>query len=307
MAAHAITSAFERRGVEPGSPEWLRYMTGSKIAAVLGLSPYESPFSLHVRMEGAIPADPSTELQERGHYLEPAVRAWFKDQHPTWRVSRTGMWVSHERPRDAYSPDGLIRVGRRGVRLFEAKSALHAEQWGAPGSPDIPIYYACQLQWGMGVLGIDVAHLAVITSQLRFAEYVVPFDAEDFAFLRSQVDVFLDRLDRGVRPDIDGHDATYDVVKALHPNIDGGGVQLPSELASAFCSAKHAEKEAGVEAKRQTALLAEFMGSAQAALYGKRVIARRQAKAGGTPYVVAARDLPTSLGVGDDGLLEAAS
>jgi hypothetical protein len=47
------------------------------------------------------------------------------------------------------------------------------------------------------------------------------------------------------------------------------------------------------------------MGAAQVAMYGKRVIARRQAKKGGTPYVVAARDLPSSL---DDGFkLEAAS
>jgi putative phage-type endonuclease len=305
MGGHPITSAFERRGVEPGSAEWLQFMTGSKIAAVLGLSPYESPFSLHVRMEGAVAAEPSNELQERGHYLEPAVRSWFKDQHPTWRVSRTGMWISHEWPRFAYSPDGLIRVGRRGVRLFEAKSALHAEQWGEPGSADIPIYYACQLQWGMGLLGLEVAHLAVITSQLRFAEYVVPFDAEDFGFLRSQVEVFLDRLDRGVRPDIDGHDATYEVVKALHPDIDGGAVQLSPDLAGDYCAAKAAEKDAAVEAKRCTALLAEAMGAAQVAMYGKRVIARRQAKKGGTAYEVAARDLPSSL---DDGFkLEAAS
>jgi hypothetical protein len=28
----------------PGSAEWLREMTASKVAAVLGLSPWESPF-----------------------------------------------------------------------------------------------------------------------------------------------------------------------------------------------------------------------------------------------------------------------
>jgi putative phage-type endonuclease len=301
---HPISEAFERRDVEPGSREWFRFMTGSKIAAVLGLSPYESPFSLHLRMEGAVPLDPQNDVQARGHYLEPAIRAWFKDQHPTWRVSRTGMWIRHDQPRYAYSPDGVIRVGRKGLRLFEAKSAASEDQWGEPGTDEIPIYYRCQLMWGMGVLGLDVAHLAVITTRLRFAEYVVNFDADDFAFVADQVDVFLDRLDRGVRPDIDSHDQTYEVLRSLHPDIDGGDCLVPADLAARYCDAKRGAAAAIAEEKHATSLLAQHMGTAAYAKFGKTTIARRQAKGGGRPYLVAGRNLPTDF---SDAALEAAS
>jgi len=38
--------------LEPGSAGWYQFMTASKVAAAMGLSPYESPFSLWHRMAG---------------------------------------------------------------------------------------------------------------------------------------------------------------------------------------------------------------------------------------------------------------
>ena len=40
--------------LQPGSPDWQTRMTASKVAAVLGLSPWESRFSLWHRMSGLI-------------------------------------------------------------------------------------------------------------------------------------------------------------------------------------------------------------------------------------------------------------
>jgi putative phage-type endonuclease len=286
-------NAVEVPGVEPGSAEWLRYMTGSKIAAVMGLSSYESEFSLFLRMQGAIPAQQVTDLMQRGHYLEPAIRSWFSDQHPGWGMTQTGMWVSAARPLHAVSPDGLVTTSDGEVRLFEAKSAIQDDQWGEPGSDEIPVGYRCQVMWGMDVLGLKVAHVAVLTRQLAFAEYVVNYDEADAALLRERADAFLAALERDERPSIDGHDATYEAVKALHPDIDGGDIPVPDELAEAFCRARHAKKAAEAEAKRTTSLLADHMGAAQRATFAGRTIASRLSKGGGTPYLTAAQNLPT--------------
>ena len=121
------------------------------------------------------------------------------------------------------------------------------------------------------------------------------------AVVTEAAQVFLDRLDAGVRPDIDTHDETYRVVRELHPDIDGSAVQVPFELARDYTAAKRAEVASAAEAKRQTALLAEHMGSASAAMYGEHVLARRQSKQGGTPFLVVGKNLPLI----DDEMLEA--
>jgi putative phage-type endonuclease len=279
-------------GALPGSAEWLQYMTGSKIAAVMGLSPYESRFSLHLRMQGRVEGKVVTDEMQRGHYLEPAIRAWFCDQHPGWGLHKTGMLASRTRDLHAVSPDGLITADRGELRLFEAKSAMFADEWGEPGSGEIPIGYRCQVMWGMDLLGVKVAHVAVLTGQLTFVEYVVEYDADDAALLRKSADDFLAELAAGERPDIDGHSETYEVIKAMHPEIAPMTVEVPEDLFRLYCQSKAAVQAAEFEARRATSLVADHMGRAQRAVFAGRALASRQAKKGGTPYVVAARSLP---------------
>ena len=66
--------------LDPGSPGWLRLMTASKVAAILGVSQWDSPRSMWHRMRNELPAEPQSTVQSRGHYLEPAVLAWWADQ-----------------------------------------------------------------------------------------------------------------------------------------------------------------------------------------------------------------------------------
>ena len=79
----------------PGSPEWLQRMSASKIAAVVGLSPYQSRYSLWMQMAGLAPQPVQTKAMSRGHYLEPAIAAWFADQHPDWTVTTTAVSYTH--------------------------------------------------------------------------------------------------------------------------------------------------------------------------------------------------------------------
>lgn len=94
--------------MEPGSPDWLATMSASKIAAVVGLSTYESRFSLWHRMSGLIDPEPDDDEKRRGHYLEPAIARWFADQHPEWVIEPTGTWGHQDRPWQTASPDRLV-------------------------------------------------------------------------------------------------------------------------------------------------------------------------------------------------------
>ncbi len=91
-------------GLDPGSEAWLREMTASKVPAVLGLSPWESRFSLWYRMAGLVPAQDETAAMARGNYLEDAVARWVADQHRL--VIHEGLtWRNKARPWQVASPD----------------------------------------------------------------------------------------------------------------------------------------------------------------------------------------------------------
>src|SRR5689334_4090086 len=98
-------------GIAPGSEEWLKTISASKVAAILGLSKWESPRSLWHQMRGDLPREEPTTAQSRGHYLEPAILAWFFDQHPELRQSaKTGAsyvdgWKSAAPDAVAYRPE----------------------------------------------------------------------------------------------------------------------------------------------------------------------------------------------------------
>ncbi len=284
----------------PGSPEWMRLMTASKIAAVVGLSPWESRFSLWHRMAGLVPPDPDSDVKRRGHYLEPAVVAWWADQHPEWKVKNGGTWVHPEDARFAASPDQVVLTGvddiHNWLRLLEVKTSTADDQRGAEGTDQIPPHYFVQCQWQMECTGTSVCHVALLDAWLTFREYVVEYDPQEAAGLRAEAAAFMDSLPWGSnprKPDLDAHGATYQAVRALHPQIEDQDVELERDLAEAFCAARHGKRAADDQYVRACSQVANAMGRARRARYLDHTIVTRQARGDGPPHLVAGRNLPT--------------
>lgn len=293
---------------EHDSREWhaarAQRISGSRIAAILGLSPWESPHSTWCHMAGLIPPAPATKQQNRGHYLEPAVAAWFADQHPDWHLFETGTWVHSERGWQLANPDRLIRyylpdnmpVGWYSLEvsaLLEIKTDADGSGWGEPGTDEIPIYYRTQVQWYMDVLGLPRAYIAVLGDRLDFREYVVDYDPQDAALMRAAAETFLDSLLWGEMPDLDGHPATYEAVKKLHPDITPKlDYDVPEDLAVEYLAATAGNAAAEKRLTQARTRLAQSMGTAWRARWRGHTLATRQAKNGGTPYLVAGRKLP---------------
>ncbi|MBX6386658.1 MAG: YqaJ viral recombinase family protein [Microbispora sp.] len=287
----------------PGSPEWHKARAtrvgGSRIAAILGLSPWESPYSVWCQMAGLTQPGEQTAEQDRGHYLEPAIAAWFADQHPEYVVRAAGTYVHQDRDWQLANPDRLLlgapgAFTEPGVRaVLEIKTDADGSGWGEPGTDQIPVYYRTQVQWYMDVLGLPRAHVAVLTSRLGFREYVVDYDPDDAAALREAAEWFLDSLLWDEMPDLDAHPATYAAVRDLHPDIDPDAVyDVDDELAMEFLTAladKAAAKDREAAARTR---LAAAMGTAYRARWRGQTIATRQSKKGGAPFVVAGRNLP---------------
>jgi len=275
-------------GPKPGSAEWLKYMTASKIAAVVGTSPYESRFSLWHRMHGDLEPQPQTDVMTYGHYLEPVLLQWFADQHPELTV-KPGGWVQRDDWAGA-TPDGTFyHEGLAAGGLLQCKTSRLSWEW----ETGVPAGYYDQVQWEMWVAGEDVAYV-VVDVAMEFREFPVERDNDRIEFLVTEARVFMDSLAAGVAPALDGSAHTYQAIRSLHPEIDPESVEVPAELALRWLDAREQVADATEAEQLAKNEIADLMGNAQRAVWGETTLITRQARKGGTPYLVAARGLPST-------------
>ena len=280
----------------PGSAEWhtarAHGLGGSEIGAVLGLSMYESRFSLWHRKMGLIdPVDESPEM-EWGKRLEPVILAKYQDVHPEFvTADHGGTWQSVEHPFMVANPDLL---GEHSA--VEAKFSMYGDGWGPDGSDEYPPAYRCQCIWYGTVCDLRFVDLCVLIGGCDFRQYRIEWDQAEAQLLIDAGTEFMRTLENAEQPDIDGHTATYSAIKELHPEIDPETVEVDTPLAVEFLASKTAVKTAEDRAREATARLAALMGNAKTAKWDGETIATRRAKNGGTPYVQIARNPPTIEG-----------
>jgi len=286
-----------------GSPAWhaarRSTMNGSEIAAVMGISPYESPFSLWHRKSGGIGEVEQDPVMYWGNRLEDVILDEFRCRHPELHVEDGGgLWRHAERGWQGGSPDGRVWADERAWsekagpdELVEIKTARFDDGWGYPGTDEIPVHYRAQVLWYLDVFGLARCHVAVLIGGSDYREYLVQHDEDEVAPMRAAAAEFLATLERNEQPPIDGHDATYQAVKQLHPDIEPGSVELPEDVAVPYLRSLAAHKDAETEKRRCCAEVVAAMAGAQTATYLKTTVATRQAKSadGSVPYLVAAR------------------
>jgi putative phage-type endonuclease len=274
----------------PGTPEWFRTMSASKVAAVLDASDYDSPRSLWNKMAGLdYPGNDGDDSTRRGHYLEEPIARWFADQHPEGEVLPACEWRSTAYPWAHATPDRHFWVtgedGEPQLRLVECKSSAKPDEWGRPGTDEVPTGYWWQCQWQMFVTGCDVVHVAVLGAFLRFDEYVVHRNDEMIAWLLRETSSFMDSLPSdgkpGNPPPVDGHQETLASVQRVYGAPEDRAVDVGEELADGYLAAFHAV-QAAEEAKREAAchLLEAAAGGNRVVVDGRTIGTISVTKAG---------------------------
>lgn len=257
------------------SPEWhaarASGIGGSDIAAVLGLSPWESRFSLWHRKAGTVGDQPDNSEMSWGRYLEDPIAKWFANQHPELRTWRTGTWRNRDRPWQLANPDRFAA----GRRVVEIKTDRYADGWGTEGTDEIPVYYRAQVLWYLDTLGWDDAHIAVAIGGSGPREYIVRYSLEEAEFMREQAEAFWLSIAADEQPELDGSEHTYRVVRELHPDIDGEDVEIPAALAKRYRDALADEKTADDAKRLAAAELITAMGTGRRAVCADERIAIR--------------------------------
>lgn len=283
---------------EPGSPEWRQARAqgigGSEFAAILGLSPYESRFSLWHRKRGLLQEIQQSDAMEWGHRLEPVIADKYADEHPdqivvtagTYRHTDHDWWISNP-DRLAINPDGTWEI-------VEIKTARFPDDWGQSGTDQVPIWYRVQVVSYGAVLGIRRATIAVLIGGSEYREYVVDITDAEIATLAEAGADFMRTLREDERPDIDGHSATYQVVKTLPDGLDDVEVEIDAELRDRYFAALDTFKTAETEKRAASALLLDRIGTGRRATHGDRTIATRTVRDGKTHSLMPAKNRSTA-------------
>ncbi|MFE9886819.1 YqaJ viral recombinase family protein [Streptomyces scopuliridis] len=305
----------------PGTPEWDQAragltITATEIAAVMGLSPWMSRFSLWHKKAG-LPTPPfqANPAMEWGNRLEDAVARKYADEHGA-QLASTGTWRHAEREWQRATPDRLLvascdcglhqadccdpkdcgpccercptclTLALPPSALLEVKTSPFGDGWGPSGSDEIPVHYRCQVQWQLDTLGLKTCHVALLIGGWDYREYVIEYDETDAKVMRGAAERFLDDVRRGVRPPIDGADATYQTIRVQPNGREDVDVEIPLGLAVRFDLAQEQAKSAGEELTAARGEVLDCIGGGHRAVCEGRRIAYRTVNADGTTHAL---------------------
>lgn len=199
--------------------EWLERrkqdVTASDIAAVFGLHPYKTPLQLWADKTGVGLEVAENAAMRRGRWLEDAVIAACKDNHPDWDIVKPGIYVRAPSIRLGATPDaianGTINVQCKTVAASTFKS------WEG----EAPTHYQLQaLTEGM-LLGAERSILAVLVTSAfgaEYHEYEIPRHPSAEAKILEAVPQFWKKIEAGEAPRAEYGEDTDLIGKLYAPN-----------------------------------------------------------------------------------------
>jgi len=180
-----------------GSPEWHAYRltmrNASESAAVMGLSPWTTPYQLFMLKTGRAQPETNTAMRH-GTGLEPAARSAYE--------AHTGHVMQPLVMQDGAYSASLDGITLDGGVIVEVKCPFKGQQsslWKEVAAGQAPCHYAAQIQHQLMVARAKVAHLWVFdgTGGLLLA---VPRDEAAMSAIRDAWDAFQVYLDEDRPP-----------------------------------------------------------------------------------------------------------
>lgn len=210
--------------------DWLAWRRGgvgaSEAAAIVGLSPWASAWSVWAIKTGLVAEDEGNASMRLGTLLEPVLVKLFHEgtglyvageqtwcthpDEPWMRCTVDGFVMDHPDPMDAPWLDQCLDAMYNTLAIYEAKYTSE-QPWD-----EVPAHYQCQVQWQMAVTGLDRVMLGVLHMPFgrpQYRVYTVERDEADIALLTDKARRFwFDHVLAGIAPPADGHRATTDAL-----------------------------------------------------------------------------------------------
>ena len=284
----------------PGSSEWRRTITASKVPVILGLSRFQSQYALWHEMAGLVEPAPVSDAQQDvfdyGHAIETAAAEYWRYRNPGWRLS-SGEVAFHDPTLPFPNQATVDRRGSRGRRrrIVEVKSARSLEDWGDDGTGELPEDYAAQILMQQRISGITADADLVLWPAFGYPRiYTVTYDAEVAEYIVGRCAKWWESLESGTAPELDDSVTTYEVVRRMHEGIDRDReVEIDITEALRLLEAVQEEKDATAAARGAKSRALDAAGTAQYLVCnGIRIADRRPNSAGTVSLYPKAKSLP---------------
>ncbi len=206
------------------------HISGSEVAAILGLSKWENPMGIYMRKLGMTEPQEENEpmrwgsaaehvvarryAKETGSSLFPSVDLGY-DRHdplvhpdyPWWTGTPDRQIVS---TRYGAPPPGLLEI-----KIIGERSAAY---WGEPPDGEIPDEYMCQIAWYLPLIRAEWADLAVQIGNREFRIYRINRDQELENNMRDSALAFIENhLIPEIPPPIDGSERSQKYLSRMFP------------------------------------------------------------------------------------------
>lgn len=205
--------------VELSRDQWLsarkQGVGASECAAVLGLSPWKTPLGLYLEKTGDVPPQVQSPRMKWGLLLESHIADEYRETHP--ELEKPPAILAHAMAPfclaslDYWLPDRVVEI--------KTVNPYVANEFGEPGTDEIPKHYFLQVQQQMACAERDTADLvALFLGSYETHVYTIARRDDIIAELIEAEREFMDRVIRRDPPLPDfTHPSTADILAMIEP------------------------------------------------------------------------------------------
>lgn len=245
------------------------YVGASEIAAVCGISPYDTPRSVWLEKTTGI-AKAETVPMRFGTFCEPFIAQEFQDYFGIKEL-REGETIRHPQfPFMAATPDRLWD-SPDGLAVVELKTVgeFAAQNFGKPGTDQVPDHYLLQVGWQMFIVGTKVGYLAALVGNRELQVYRFEWNDTLQAIVAKAVEECIafwrDHVEADVPPPLTGYETDTEIVKGSYQNTDHSLRQSDKaieQIVDGWSELVKQREELELEISRRENLMREKIGEA---------------------------------------------
>lgn len=158
-----------------------KYLGGSDIGAVLGVSPFRTALEVWLEKTGKTVQSVDSLPVRFGSFAEAFVASEYARATGFQLIHDETMRVHSQYPQMAAHIDRFVlssNLLQVPDRLLECKTAnpYRTAEWGEIGTDQVPMSYLCQCLWYMAITGIEQTDLAVLFGNSDFRIYAITRD-----------------------------------------------------------------------------------------------------------------------------------
>lgn len=208
-----------------------QFIGGSDAAAILGISPYRTPYQLWLEKtsQQEDEPDPARErIFRRGKLMEPVIVQLAKEEYGLEIAAKNQRFFDPEFPFMSCEID-FEWHDLSGIQNADCKSAspFTAHLWGKEqGDDQIPDYYTTQFLWGQMITGRQRTLCVTLIGSDDLRVYRVERDDEMIGFMREKAVEFWSMVENRIAPPI----TNLEDIRLAWPKDKGERIEATPEI-----------------------------------------------------------------------------